>query len=65
MWEEVDRTIVKLCDCIQREAEAPNIREEENWLPEMTKALAELISASTNLRMSTRMYESSNVIQNH
>lgn len=44
--EKVDSTIIKLCDCIQKEAESPIIRENDNWLPEMTKALAELISAS-------------------
>lgn len=46
MKKEVESTIVKLCDYIQREVETPSIRQDENWLPEMTKALAALVEAS-------------------
>ena len=43
--EKVDRTIDSICDRIQEEMKEPLAFQAENKLPEMIKALADLISA--------------------
>lgn len=45
MWENVDKTIYKLCDWIQAELDKTSSLNESMILPETIKALAELITA--------------------
>jgi|GEM_PF-3294846 len=43
--ENVDETIKNICEWIQKELSETNSLQGSNVLPEMTKALAELVSA--------------------
>lgn len=46
--EKVDEAIDAICDWIQKEVKSPNAIQSNSIIPELTKALAELVSAREN-----------------
>lgn len=53
--ESVDKTIDAICEWIQKELSC-EIDKETSMLPEMTKALAELVAANANQSHATNNY---------
>ncbi|MBP3617900.1 MAG: hypothetical protein J6J38_07675 [Lachnospiraceae bacterium] len=49
VFEEVDETIISLCGWIKDATEGNSVQKTE-LMPEMTKALAELVSARAQMR---------------
>lgn len=46
--EKIDRTIDAICEWIQEGLKTPGITQADSIIPELTKALAELVSARGN-----------------
>ena len=49
VYKEVDETIVSLCGWVKNASEEKSVQKMET-MPEMTKALAELVSARAQMR---------------